>query len=168
MISRLVSLSPTSGSVPGACFGFCVSLSLWHTLLSLSLSKINKTFMFLKEREIPVSTNKINYFLCHWHWKKYLKRTLWARGKLSVAQESRQEWTVKKGKHVHERSWISAVQNNNNNVLWGLTYAYKWKAGPRECERGEEYRHSDVLRFPVVKDIISIRSKWVNGVCFSL
>ena len=48
-ISRLLSLSPVSGSVladslePGACFGFCVSPSLCpspaHTL---SLSKINK------------------------------------------------------------------------------------------------------------------------------
>ena len=45
MISQLMSLSPTLGSVlssePGACFGFCVSLSLPQParILSLSLSK---------------------------------------------------------------------------------------------------------------------------------
>ena len=48
MISRVVGLSPTSGSVPtaepGVSPGFCVSLSLCPSptcILSLSLSKIN-------------------------------------------------------------------------------------------------------------------------------
>ena len=50
-ISRVVSSSPCIGLCadrpePGACFGFCVSLSLHPSLLtlclSLSLSKINK------------------------------------------------------------------------------------------------------------------------------
>ena len=52
MIVQSVSLSPASGSVltawslePGACFGFCVSLSLCPSpahALSLSVSEINK------------------------------------------------------------------------------------------------------------------------------
>ena len=54
MISQFMSLSSTSGFVladsskPGACFGFCVSLSVSapppFMLLSLSVSKINKHF----------------------------------------------------------------------------------------------------------------------------
>ena len=47
LISRFVSLSPASGSVltaqslDGACFGFCLLLSLLLSCFTLSLSKIN-------------------------------------------------------------------------------------------------------------------------------
>ena len=57
-ISWFSSSSPVSGSVltaePGACFGFCVSLSLCpsHThALSLSLSKINKHLKIIKKKK---------------------------------------------------------------------------------------------------------------------
>ena len=54
MISRSVSSSPVSGcadsSEPGACFGFCVSLSLCLSparALSLLLSKINNIYIII-------------------------------------------------------------------------------------------------------------------------
>ena len=43
MISWSVGSSPASGSVLSACFGFCVSLSLFPSpARALSLSKVNK------------------------------------------------------------------------------------------------------------------------------
>ena len=58
MILWFMDWSPTSGSMPGACFQFCVSLSLplpHSCSVSLCLSKMNKHFKKFKNKLATIS-----------------------------------------------------------------------------------------------------------------